>query len=73
MHTVNSVDTKKKMRYVDFMARKKHNAGMGSIIIRDIDEKLRKEFRMLCLSADISMNQYLKDLIKRIVEDGKLK
>ena len=46
---------------------------MGSIIIREIDEALRKQFRLLCIKADISMNSYLKDIIKRIVEEGKLK
>lgn len=55
------------------MSKKKQTDDMGSIIIRDIDEGLRKQFRMLCLAKDVSMNKYLKELIQRIVQEGKLK
>jgi len=46
---------------------------MGSIMIRDIDEQLRKKFRLICLQANISMNQAIKDWIQRVVQEGKLK
>lgn len=55
------------------MKKKKQTGDMGSIIIRDIDESLRKQFRLLCIKADVSMNSYLKELIGRIVQEGKLK
>ena len=40
---------------------------MPTIIIRDINEDLRKSLRMICLEKGISMNQKLKDLIQEYV------
>ncbi len=40
---------------------------MPSIIIRDIDEELRKRLRIICLEKGISMNQQLKQLVKDFV------
>ena len=41
---------------------------MPSIIIRDIDEDLRRKFRIICLNNNISMNQQLKEMITEFVE-----
>ncbi len=45
---------------------------MPSIIIRDIDEGLRKELRMICLQNGISMNQQMKILIKEFVDKNRI-
>jgi len=71
-HVVKAIDRKDVFGYIYLMGKTDNNQNMGSIIIRDIDEELRKRFRMLCLEKGISMNQFLKDLIKRIVDRGKL-
>ena len=54
------------------MPKKNNNDGMGSIIIRDVDEGLRKSFRMLCLEKEISMNQAVKDYVAWAVKNKKL-
>ena len=54
------------------MAKKNNSDGMGSIIIRDVNEGLRKQFRMLCLEKEISMNQAVKDYVAWAVKNKKL-
>ncbi len=54
------------------MAKTNNNDGMGSIIIRDVDEGLRKQFRMLCLEKEVSMNQAIKDYVFWVVKYKKL-
>ena len=44
---------------------------MGTMIIRNIDEELRKEFRKLCIDEDISMNRKVIELISEYVADSK--
>lgn len=51
----------------------RHNESMGTIMIRDVDEELRKKFRRICFEANISMNKAIKDWISRVVQEGKLK
>ena len=60
------------MGYIYGMSNNRKNDSMGSIIIRDVDEGLRKQFRMLCLEKEISMNQSIKDFVAWAVKNGKL-
>ena len=53
------------------MKTKTKIAGMGSIIVRDIDEDLRMEYRLLCMKRKSSMNQAIKDFIKGEVEKSR--
>ncbi len=53
------------------MSKKNNNDGMGSIIIRDVDQDLRKSFRMLCLEKEISTNQAIKDYVAWAVKNKK--
>jgi len=46
---------------------------MPTIIIRDIDEELRKRLRIICLEKGISMNQQLKELIEEFVAEEETK
>ena len=46
---------------------------MANIIIRDVNEDLRKRLRMICLEDDVSMNAQLKILIEKYVESREKK
>jgi len=42
---------------------------MATIIIREIPDRLHKDFKKLCFDAGISMNQKLKELMKESIEE----
>ena len=46
---------------------------MSTIIIREIPDKLHKDFKKVCFDSDVSMNQKLKELMEKAIketEDG---
>ena len=43
---------------------------MGTIVIRKVPDKLHHDLKILCAKMNISMNQLLKDLIKKYVEEN---
>jgi len=70
---VNIIGRLQRKRAVDFMAKHEYSNHMGSIIIRDIENEVRKQFRLLCIQNNTNMNQVLREYIKRVVETGKFK
>ena len=48
-------------------------AKMPTIIVRDIDEELRKELRIICLLNGVSMNAQIKELIAAFVKENRKK
>ena len=44
---------------------------MGTIVIRKVPDKIHHDLKVICAQKDISMNQLLKDLIKKYVEENK--
>ena len=43
---------------------------MGTIVIRKVPDKLHHDLKILCAKKNISMNQLLKNLIKKYVEEN---
>jgi len=41
---------------------------MATIMIRDMDEKLRKRYKVICAEMDRSMNKQTQRLIREFVE-----
>lgn len=46
---------------------------MSTIIIREIPDKLHKDFKKVCFDSDISMNQKLKELMGKAIKEVKKK
>ncbi len=44
---------------------------MKTILIREIPEKLHKDFKRLCFYSEISMNQKLKELMEKAIKEEK--
>ncbi len=44
---------------------------MSTIIIREIPDKLHKDFKKTCFDSDISMNQKLKELMKKAIREAE--
>lgn len=59
------------MLYIYIMRKSATIKSMGSIIVRDIDESIRMEYRILCMKRGISMNQAIKDFVKAEVEKAR--
>jgi plasmid stability protein len=45
-----------------------YNLSMKRIMIRDVPDDIHKDFRIMCLKKDVSMNQELLRMIKEAVE-----
>jgi plasmid stability protein len=41
---------------------------MAQLLIRDMDDDLRRRFKLICTEMDISMNKQAKKLIREFVE-----
>ena len=58
---------------IDDMSNNVDIARMATIIVRDIDEELRKELRIICLLNGVSMNAQIKELIAAFVKENRKK
>jgi len=70
---VNNIESFISIVYIYFMEVTNDTKSMPTIIIRDIDEELRKRLRIICLEKGISMNQQLKELIEEFVAEEETK
>ena len=46
---------------------------MGDLRIRDLDDDLHYRLKVLCAKKRISMNQLIKDLIQKYIEENNSK
>ena len=48
-----------------------YNIPMGDLKIRGLPDDLHYRFKVICVKKKISMNQVLKDFIKKFVEENE--
>ena len=47
-----------------------HNMTMGDLRIRNLSDDLHYKLKVICAKKRISMNQLIKDLIKKYIEEN---
>ena len=61
------------MYYIDSMNALVETGSMATMIIREIPDELKKEFKKACIDEDVSMNGKVIELIKDYVETVKVR
>jgi plasmid stability protein len=53
---------------VDLVAKVVYITTMATVMIRNMDDDLRRRFKLICTEMDISMNKQAQRLIREFVE-----